>query len=99
MSLLEAPSWPMAQGGHRSGLFGSVLMSNSDHEVDQAVAQQLHDEQVLAEYSGWNFHAICWFDDGQFYAEVCSHHIHRATLSAPTPEELMEKVSNDFGSD
>lgn len=97
-SLLEAPDWPMAKG-EDSGLFGAILMSNRDHEVNQDVAQQLRNNQVLAEYSGWNFHATCWFADEQFHAEVCVHHVHRATVSAPTPEELMELVSSDFGQD
>ncbi len=86
--LLEVPDWPMIH---------EDLMSNFDHEVDAEVAQRLRTEQVLAPYPGWDFHADCWFADDQFHAAVFVYHVHRATLSADTPQELMELVSNEYG--
>lgn len=95
--LISAPDWPMLQDEH--GWPGRELMSNFDHEVDHEVAQRLRSEEVLAGYPGWNFYATCWFADGQFHAEVSCHGVHRATISAETPEKLMKMVSEAFGSD
>jgi hypothetical protein len=92
------PDWPFLHGGNE-GLFGTVLMSNFDHQVDLAVAQRLKDEQGIAEYTAWNFHAECWFADGQYHALLCQHGIARATLSANTPEELMTLCCKGFGND
>jgi hypothetical protein len=90
MSELEDyPNWPEIDN----------LMSNFDREVDQDVAQRLQTEQVIANYPGWNFNAYCWFKDGLFYAAVRRYGTHVATISAETPAELMENVSNEFGWD
>lgn len=86
--LQEPPDWPMLDDD---------IMSNFDHEVDQAVAQKLRDEKVLAPYPGWDFWACCWFSKGQFHAAVNTYRVHRATISAATPEELMKAVSDKFG--
>jgi hypothetical protein len=86
--LLEAPDWPWAD---------DYLMSNFDHEVDEKIASELRNNQLRAKYSAWNFHAVCWFADGQYHAEICQYHNHVATLSAPTPEELMEKCCDEYG--
>lgn len=96
--LTKPPDWPFLQG-EDGALFGVVLMSNSDDygKVNKAVAERMKHEQGLAEYTGWNFHAECWFADNQYHAAVYRYHIHRATLSANTPEELREAVSEGFG--
>jgi hypothetical protein len=95
----EAPDWPFLheQGEEHRSAFGDRLMSNYDHQVDHSVAERLRSGQFLAEYTGWNFHAVCWFADAMFHAEVCVRGIHRLTLSADTPEELMKAVSEVFG--
>lgn len=91
--LLKVPDWPVLPGEP----FGKTLMSNFDHDVDQEVAQQLRDGQVMVKYPGWNFFAACWFADEQFHAGVYVLDDHRATISASTPEELMAAVSDEFG--
>lgn len=89
--LLAPPDWPA---------FGEFLMSNFDHRVNQDVAQALRDGNVVADYPGMNFYARCWVgEDGRFYAAVKRYHVHVATFSAPTPEELMTAVSDEFGWD
>ena len=75
------------------------LMSNFDHEVNQETAQVLKGGPFAAPYTAWNFYAMCWFADEQFHAEVSQYHAHMDTLSADTPEELMEKCSDRFGED
>jgi hypothetical protein len=93
-----APDWPFIEDDDR-GIFGGMLMSNSDREVNDRVAERMKTEEVLAEYTGWNFHAACWYRDGQYHAEVCVHHVHRATISGPTPQDVMREVSDIFGWD
>lgn len=84
------PDWPT---------LGAELMSNFDHEVNQAVAQHLRDEQVIAWYPAQNFWADCWFDDDQFHAAVRVFYENRGTVSATTPQELMTAVSDQYGWD
>lgn len=87
MTRTEAPDWPEID----------ELMSNFDGEVDEAVAERLKVEEVLAAYPGWEFHARCWYEDGQYHAEVRRYHAVVAILSAPTPAELRREVSADWG--
>jgi hypothetical protein len=96
--LLKPPSWPFLRGDDE-GLFGAVLMCNEDGQVNQQVAARLRNERGLAEYTAWNFHAECWFADEWFHAAVYTHHVHRATLTARTPEQLMRDVSDAYGWD
>lgn len=96
MTPISPPDWPFLRD-EDSGLCGAILMSNSDDGVNQAVAEHMKWNHGLAEYTGWNFHAICWYADGQYHAAVYRHHIHRATLDAATPEALKEAVSEGFG--
>lgn len=80
------------------GMYGAVLMSNFDHTVDEKVAERLKaDPTAAAEYTAWNFHAACWYKDSQFHAAVSVYGDHQVTLSADTPEELMEACSERFG--
>lgn len=88
MTTLVIPDWPVLDDD---------LMSNFDHSVDQAVADRLRNEQVLAIYPGWDFNATCWFADGMFHAGVHVFHEYIETLSAGTPEELMTLVCEEYG--
>lgn len=101
LALLKAPDWPFlrASSADDEGLFGAVLISNAEREVNQEIAARLRTEQGLAEYTAWNFHAECWFADGWFCAAVYTHHVHRATFTARTPEQLMRDVSDAYGWD
>lgn len=98
MSMTKAPDWPFIQHPDH-GIFGGVLMSNCDHSVNAAVAERMKSEQVLAKYPGWNFHAVCWYADGLYHAEVSVLGVHRTTVSAFTPEDVMREVSSAFGQD
>lgn len=85
---LQVPNWPMLDAD---------LMSNFDHTVDSQVAQQLRSGPVMAKYPGWNFHATCWYAEGMFHAAVYRHHAYADTISAATPESLMQAVSEEYG--
>jgi len=87
---LSMPDWPVLDDS---------LMSNFDHEVDEDVAAKLQSGQFLAEYPGWNFHATCWFADGQFHARVMQYCAVRGIYSSGTPKELMDAISSEFGYD
>jgi hypothetical protein len=85
--MTEHPDWPEI----------GILMSNFDCKVDTEVADRLRKEQVIASYTGYNFYAYCWFQDGLFHADVWLYSSHVDTMSAETPEELMKEVSDEFG--
>ena len=74
-------------------------MSNFDHEIDEKVAEELKTVQATADYPGWEFHATCWWDGarGMYLAAVRRYWSLCATYAAPTPKELMDEVSGDFG--
>jgi hypothetical protein len=93
-----APEWPFVQAEDQ-GIYGGILMSNFDHEVNEAVAERMKSEHVLAEYTGYHFHAVCWYLGEQYHAEVSVYGIPRATISADTPQEVMREVCEAFGSD
>jgi hypothetical protein len=78
---------------------GDSLMSNFDHEVDEKIAAELRAVQAVANYPGWDFHATCWWDGarGMYMAAVRRYRSLRATFAAPTPRELMEEISAEFG--
>ena len=91
------PDWPVLK--EEGTWTGKNLMSNFDHQVDDVVAQQLRDEQVMAVYPGWDFNALCWFADDRFHAAVYRYHVRRAIISASTPKKLMKAVCKAFGRD
>lgn len=92
----EIPDWPFIDHDDR-GMYGGLLMSNFDHEVNEDVAERMKTEQVLAEYTGRDFHAVCWYCDDQYHAKVCVYGVLRATISAPTPRDVMREVCEVFG--
>lgn len=95
--LLQPPEWPWIDDPNRA-LYGGILVCNYEGEgVNERVAQRLPTEQRLAEFAARNFHGICWYADGRFHAAVCQFHVHVATLSADTPDELMRVVNDAYG--
>lgn len=76
---------------------GESLMSNFDREVDETVAAKLKEGPYVADYPGWDFHAVCWFKDGLYHARVKCYQVVRGFYSAATPAELMEVISEEYG--
>jgi hypothetical protein len=97
MTLTPAPDWPFLAETVERGLYGDVLMTNYDHSVNHEVADKLRSGQYRAEFTGWNFHAACWYHADRFWAEVSVFGQHRATFDAETPEQLMAAVNERFG--
>ncbi|SIH38533.1 Uncharacterised protein [Mycobacteroides abscessus subsp. abscessus] len=83
------PDWPVLD---------NPLVRGFDDVVDEQVAQQLRTQLALAKYPGWNFHAICWFDNGKFHAAVRSSGAHVATLTAATAQALVRLCAEGFDS-
>lgn len=75
-------------------------MSNFDHSVDDGLADDLK-AGMRAAHSAWNFNGQVWWDpDEEFFKEdVWVYHAKVATRSAPTLEDLMRVVSDEFGWD
>jgi hypothetical protein len=75
-------------------------MSNFDHTVDPGLEDDLR-AGMRGEHSAWNFHGEVWFDpdEGVFKEEVSVYGVKRGVLSAPTLEELMRAVSDEYGWD
>lgn len=89
---IDSPDWPFTSDD---------LMSNFDGIIDEKVAAELKEQEVLAAYPGWNFHAQCWFDrqTGKYMAAVRRYHSLIATFAADTPAELRDVISGEFGHD
>lgn len=73
------------------------LMSNCFYEIDQNVAEQLKSGDAVARYPAWDFYGTVWWQDGQYHCQVMRFGQHVATISAPTPKELMHDCSDRFG--
>ena len=74
------------------------VMTNLDHSYDQEKLRRLVQGNCFGTYPGWNFHGLVWWDD-LFHCEVWVHREPQEVISAATPEELMRKVSEKYGSD
>jgi hypothetical protein len=75
-------------------------MSNFDKTVDPGMEEDLR-AGMRGQHSAWNFHGQVWFEaaEGVFKEEVSVHKAVRGTLSAPTLEELMHEVNDEYGWD
>jgi len=71
-------------------------MSNFDHEIDKGFEDAIKAESCFGRYAGWNFNGRVWWDDC-FHCEVWTYCIQRETIHADTLNELMEKVSDEYG--
>lgn len=79
--------------------YGQDVMSNFDHEIDEAVEKAIKGKSYFADYPGWNFHSTVWWDKEvkKWCCEVMRYHIHVETVEADTLQEIMNVVSNKYG--
>jgi hypothetical protein len=75
-------------------------MTNFDHSVDAGLADDLK-AGMRASHSAWNFNGQVWYDPDEdvFKEDVWVYHAKVATRSAPTLEDLMRVVNDEFGWD
>ena len=71
--------------------------SNFDRKINREVAGMLTAGRHFANYPAWEWHGTVWYADGQFHCQVMRYHQHVDTVSAETPEELQQVVSDKWG--
>lgn len=75
-------------------------MSNFDHRIEAGLAEGIADGQHMADYAGWDFHALVYLgNEGIYVADVHVYGTHRGFVTADTLEGLMAEVSDEYGWD
>lgn len=72
------------------------LMSNFDGEIDEEIAEQLK-SGGKAGYPAWDFHGTVWWADGKYHCQIMQYRAHIDTVSAETPQTLMEECCARYG--
>ncbi|KKN13753.1 hypothetical protein LCGC14_1003030 [marine sediment metagenome] len=82
------------------GILGpdDTVMSNFDGAVVEGAEEALRNG-FWGRHAGWNFNGSVWYKDGLFKEDVFAYHVYQTTLMAPTLQELMEKVNDEFGAE
>lgn len=82
-----------------SGEMTAMAMTNWDGTYNENICNRLKKEKVFAQYSGWDFCGLVWFDKGKkrYFCEVWVHRSHVDTKDSETPQELMDAVSSEYG--
>lgn len=75
-------------------------MTNFDQSIDEGLADDLR-AGMRATHSAWEFNGQVWWDADEevFKEDVWRHNALVATRSAPTLEDLMRVVNDEFGWD
>ena len=74
-----------------------TVMSNCDHSIEHDVAEKLKTGKYYSQYAGWNFCGYVWWNENKWSCEVWTYHSHVDTIHGETLEEIMEKVSQEYG--
>lgn len=74
-------------------------MTNFDWTIDHGVVDTLRAKpnKVYVQYAGWNFCGYVWWDGQQFCCEVWQFNQPIDEICASTLEEIMERVSAEYG--
>lgn len=75
------------------------IMSNFDHKIEKDVEKEIKNKSLFSAYPGWNFSGKVWWQKKEWHCEVWTYHNYQETISSKTLEEIMEKVSKQYGSD
>jgi hypothetical protein len=96
--------WPVTtdmlsppEGWPRGFSSDTVVMTNYDHSVDEAVAERLRRGGECGQHTAFDFHAWVWFADGRWHEQVFVHHVPQGSFCADTLQELMKIVNDEFG--
>lgn len=78
---------------------GIPTMTNFDHSIDDGLEEYLKSGGKDAKHAAWNFNGNLYYkeEDGLFYEDVYRYHNFEETFSAPTLQELMDEVNQEFG--
>ena len=74
-----------------------IGMSNFDHTIDSGVEKKLKEGKYYAQYSGWDFCGYVWWNKNKWSCEVWVYNSHVDTIHGDALEEIMEKVSEQYG--
>ncbi len=76
----------------------TTVMSNADHSIKSDIADKLKTGKFYAQYAGWNFCGYVFWDKNQWACEIWVYHNHEKTIKAETLSEIMDIVSEEYGS-
>jgi hypothetical protein len=76
-----------------------TVATNLDHTFDAGLVERLRCEDIVAQYSAWNFCGYVWHEADGFWCEVWVHHEPKAVVKAEGLEDLMDLVSAEFGAE
>lgn len=76
-------------------------MSNMGHTIDDGLSESLreHPNQVMAQYSGWDFCGYVWHNGNQFMCQVWTYKSPQEEIAADSLEDIMARVSEKYGAD
>lgn len=77
------------------------VMSNLDHTINKKIESMLKESEIWAPYHAWNFHGQVWWnrEKNQWSCAVRRFRAHIKTINAETLKEIMEELSNEYGSE
>jgi hypothetical protein len=74
-----------------------TVMTNSDHTIENEVAEKLKTGKYFSQYSGWNFCGYVWWNKDKWSCEVWTYHSLSEIVNGSTLEEIMDEVSTKYG--
>lgn len=74
-----------------------TVMSNSDHTIENDVAEKLKQGKFYSQYAGWNFCGYVWWNNDKWSCEVWTYNSISEIIDGSTLEGIMEKVSDKYG--
>ena len=77
---------------------GEAIMSNFDRLIIEETAEAIYQKKLFSDYPGWDFNGKVWWQDGKWHCEVWCYGNWNETFSRDTLKELMEDISDKYGS-
>lgn len=74
-----------------------TIMSNFDHEIENAAEEKLKAGGVFGEYTAWNFWAAVWWDGNKFKAMIKQYRSHVNTLENDSLQGIMNEACEYYG--
>ena len=79
--------------------FGESVMSNFDGIIDTKIVKAIKGKKLFSQYAGWNFCGRVWWQNKKWHCEIWQYRCYEKTITCNTLEEIMEEVSNKYGSE
>ena len=76
---------------------GLTVMSNFDHSIDRDVEKKIKETREFAQYAGWDFCGYVVWDNNKWQCEVWVYGSPREIITADSLEDIMDKVSKEYG--